>query len=970
MPGGQSPSRGLEQGTAALVEGSAETDVLGRLWWDESPSFSAARDQVGTQDLGQQLHAQEHEEQSARQLRALQGRARSADPRALIQNLTRCGSSNESSPLPPSRCDLNSPISVASPREWEVQSVTLAHMHSSEGVAMTLPGEFVAAAAAETELAVERAYDAEDDINSQQNQNFFSFDDSHTVSSETMDAVALTAEFAMRSDDGLTVASRSSESSITDWESNAQIKSFMPVNVSSAVKHEICQQLPRSNSGCSFTSEMGPGKEDSVESVSRGVSIPDSSCACSEETIHRLACDEQNSRRDGNEVPMGECAKMGESEIASTRPIFVPSVKRSFLSLATALQHASEGDEIRLFPGIYVEDGLVEVHAKNVVVRADESSLGKTKVEVHFTGPRSSLLCNTVGFKMMDIRLIHSLDPAWNTDHWTDDDETRIPLPACINIRSGDACFERCQITSQWKHGVIVSGNARPSFKHCEINKCVGVAFMCQDESAPLFLSNVLRQNQSFAIVAIDSCAGSFSGNVIDQNGKCAVVCGGRASSAFLHNSIRNGLQGAFWVQKESCCLICGNKLEKNRKAGVQVSNQSDPTVKHNHIVAGEGGGIVVHDEAKGTFTRNLIESNHRAGVGIMNQASSVFAGNIIKKNEGGGVVMIGRSCPVFTNNEVCNNECIGICIKEHSTPILIDNTIRENASYGILMRACCSVQVQGCNFIGNHRAGMCIGDESSVIVGHCLFDPGRAKTELSTQQIGISMHDSSSAVIQNSILREHSVSNILMQNVSVATMTSLEVSHSPYGLKLHDHARATLRHNSLSCHLKANILVSDNADLRASGNAIIDGKGCGVKAMHSSRCLLKNNLIMGNMGTGVEARGRGYIEMRTNRVSANAQFGILVDGAVCKLRANAVFGNQIEGLHLARIPSAPIVQGKLVYDVYCLGWDSKCGVGCSRFMLTDYAQLTTCRQQSDARWWSGPLTRGTRNDRSERDSF
>ena len=206
MPGGQSPSRGLEQGTAALVEGSAETDVLGRLWWDESPSFSAARDQVGTQDLGQQLHAQEHEEQSARQLRALQGRARSADPGALIQNLTRCGSSNESSPLPPSRCDLNSPISVASPREWEVQSVTLAHMHSSEGVAMTLPGEFVAAAAAETELAVERAYDAEDDINSQQNQNFFSFDDSHTVSSETMDAVALTAEFAMRSDDGLTVA--------------------------------------------------------------------------------------------------------------------------------------------------------------------------------------------------------------------------------------------------------------------------------------------------------------------------------------------------------------------------------------------------------------------------------------------------------------------------------------------------------------------------------------------------------------------------------------------------------------------------------------------------------------------------------------------------------------------------------------------------------------------------------------------
>ena len=104
-----------------------------------------------------------------------------------------------------------------------------------------------------------------------------------------MDAVALTAEFAMRSDDGLTVASRSSESSITDWESNAQIKSFMPVNVSSAVKHEICQQLPRSNSGCSFTSEMGPGKENSVESVSRGVSIPDSSCACSEETIHGLA---------------------------------------------------------------------------------------------------------------------------------------------------------------------------------------------------------------------------------------------------------------------------------------------------------------------------------------------------------------------------------------------------------------------------------------------------------------------------------------------------------------------------------------------------------------------------------------------------------------------------------------------------------------------------------------------------------
>ena len=158
------------------------------------------------------------------------------------------------------------------------------------------------------------------------------------------------------------------------------------------------------------------------------------------------------------------------------------------------------------------------------------------------------------------------------------------------------------------------------------------------------------------------------------------------------------------------------------------------------------------------------------------------------------------------------------------------------------------------------------------------------------------------------------------MQDFSVATLTCTELTSngngpiaSAYGLKMSGNSCANVRHNTFSEHKEAHVMVLDYASIRASHNAMLDGHGCGVKAVCNAHCSLAHILILGNLGTGVEVRGRGLLEMRANRLSANAQFGVLADGFVCKLKANVVFGNQLEGVHVEHSPEA-IVQCKRIY--------------------------------------------------------
>lgn len=66
-------------------------------------------------------------------------------------------------------------------------------------------------------------------------------------------------------------------------------------------------------------------------------------------------------------------------------------------------------------------------------------------------------------------------------------------------------------------------------------------------------------------------------------------------------------------------------------------------------------------------------------------------------------------------------------------------------------------------------------------------------------QVAGLLLYDSGTAVISHTTLRDHSVSNIRMQDDSEATLTSNQIVGSLAGLKMHGSAKAVLRENSFS---------------------------------------------------------------------------------------------------------------------------------------------------------------------------
>ena len=139
----------------------------------------------------------------------------------------------------------------------------------------------------------------------------------------------------------------------------------------------------------------------------------------------------------------------------------------------------------------------------------------------------------------------------------------------------------------------------------------------------------------------------------------------------------------------------------------------------------------------------------------------------------------------------------------------------------------------------------------------------------------------------------------MVLKHESQGNLTHCELSDSPCGIKMYGRSYARVRHNSLQRHSEAHILVTDGAEVRASYNGIISGRGSGVQASRCARCILSHNNIMCNQGMGVDASDRVLLEMRANRVSANGQYGVRVDAACCRLKANVIFGNQFAGLFL-----------------------------------------------------------------------
>lgn len=206
----------------------------------------------------------------------------------------------------------------------------------------------------------------------------------------------------------------------------------------------------------------------SRNSLCKGLLLPrnnsDSSLLDSLETIdlaqhreqHRLwkASAQPMHANDANNDSMGSwCGKAGtqagdqiahvDFQTTQEHEIYVPSARKSFKMIAEALHNTSDGDEIELVSGVYVEHSTLEVKANDVVLRPAMSgnSPHDGQVEIQLRGLLASLVCRGKGFKASDLELVHSV--ALHTERVVAPGKNNSEyIPACVNVLSGDVCFE------------------------------------------------------------------------------------------------------------------------------------------------------------------------------------------------------------------------------------------------------------------------------------------------------------------------------------------------------------------------------------------------------------------------------------------------------------------------------------------------------------------------------------------------
>jgi hypothetical protein len=316
--------------------------------------------------------------------------------------------------------------------------------------------------------------------------------------------------------------------------------------------HEIERSalLPRSNSGCSLArlgcaldGEAGhpPDAHNAVEDEQVLRKGPECSTYLPRvwgKADHRskLALDEPSLGKGMPKAPRWET-----TPIDVPTPIYVPAARRSFDTLGEALQHAEDGTELELLPGVYAVHGPVEVCVNNLRLCAAANS-GTAVVEIQLRGPGASFIVDGTGLTVVGISFVQCACASSEAPGFSL--HKRGILPATINVLAGDAHFEDCKVTSSLSHGICIWNAAAPCFEKCSITKCIEAAVLCRNCACPSFRANDFTQNRGFAIVVMDEAAGSFERNTIAQNAKCAVICGGSSSSSFENNVISDGLQG------------------------------------------------------------------------------------------------------------------------------------------------------------------------------------------------------------------------------------------------------------------------------------------------------------------------------------------------------------------------------------------------------------------------------------------
>eukprot|EP00741_Cyanophora_paradoxa_P017413 tig00020965_g16822.t1 len=292
-------------------------------------------------------------------------------------------------------------------------------------------------------------------------------------------------------------------------------------------------------------------------------------------------------------------------------------------SIAAAVVRAAPGQTIRLYPGWYKEELVLEKDV-NIVGPREAVLECNQGVALHCAGPAAP---SVKGITIRGAGL-------------RDFPETITGIPA-VQITDGSrVLLEGCDVSSSRYSGILVNGA----------------------ETAPTLRGNVLHGCGRCGVAFQRSAKGVAEGNDVYGNALAGIkICTG-ADPIVRGNTVHDGKLCGILVFKNGRGTVEGNDVYGNALGGIEIGIGADPIVRSNMVHDGKQCGILVFENGRGTVEGNDVYGNALAGIAIDTGADPIVRGNKVHDGKKYGIHVHENGRGVVEGNDVYGNALAGIC--------------------------------------------------------------------------------------------------------------------------------------------------------------------------------------------------------------------------------------------------------------------------------------------------------------------
>lgn len=361
------------------------------------------------------------------------------------------------------------------------------------------------------------------------------------------------------------------------------------------------------------------------------------------------------------------CEKDDETQ---DRPEF--HVPDNFSTIQAAIDAASEGDTIIVFPGTYYEN--IDYKGKNVLVTSTAPENADTVALTVIDGGNNGPVVRFESGEKEGAILYGFTITHGSAGTGGDGGGIRISNGSSPGIKTNVIKNN----TARYGGGIVVSNQSEPFISRNTIYQNTttggrGAGIYVFNQAAPVITGNIIKEHEGGDGVI------HIGGNNAGQNAS-AFITGNQ-----INNNITDFGTGAIKVTQNSDVLISGNTIANNHGTGdnsaaaITVSFNSTADINNNTInnnTATRAGAIIIYRESVATITDNVITGNiagdddsyNGIGGGIMltYYGSATIAGNSITNNKawshthgGGGIAIYSwgqETTAVIEDNEIINN--------------------------------------------------------------------------------------------------------------------------------------------------------------------------------------------------------------------------------------------------------------------------------------------------------------------------